>query len=40
MGSIGDVFSGLLGALSSEDLDLGALLGSLLGGSSEQQQPA
>ncbi len=40
MGSISEILPGLISALSSGDLDITALLGSLLGGSSEQQQPS
>ncbi|MFC9518314.1 hypothetical protein ACFTSD_21495 [Nocardiaceae bacterium NPDC056970] len=40
MGSISEILPGLISALSSGDLDITALLGGLLGGSSEQQQPA
>lgn len=39
MGSISEILPGLISALSSGDLDIAALLGGLLGGSSEQQQP-
>lgn len=38
MGSIGEIFSGLLGAISDGDLDISALLTQLLAGSADQQQ--
>ncbi|BCN44277.1 MULTISPECIES: hypothetical protein [Prescottella] len=38
MGSIGDIFSGLLGAITNGDIDITALLTQLLAGSAEQQQ--
>lgn len=38
MGSIGEIFSGLLDAITNGDIDITGLLTQLLAGSAEQQQ--
>lgn len=38
MGSVSTILSGLINAITNGDIDITALLSSLLGGSSEQQQ--